>query len=105
VLRRPRLPPADLGGPGSGSGWILQFRQLLVSQAPLVPIGTFGNVAHPVALLLDVVEHLSQFAPAPPGGVPVDAHVKVLTVVGVGVPRVGRGRALVYLGTFEVENL
>lgn len=59
------------------------------------PIATFGNI----------IERLSQFASAASGCVAVDAYVKVLTVVGVGVARVCRGHSLVHLWALELEHL
>lgn len=45
------------------------------------------NLSGPVALLADFVENLTEFATAPPRRVPVDAHVEVLAILGVGVAR------------------
>lgn len=75
---------------------------LLVRHFLLIP---FRDLSRPLALFGDIVEDLTQFAAAPPGREPINAYVKVLTIVGVGVARVRLSLGLVHLRAIETEHL
>lgn len=54
---------------------------------------------------MHIVEGLAELAARAARGVPVDAHVEELAVIGVGVAGVGLAEGLVYGGTVEREYL
>lgn len=65
----------------------------------------FGYLPGPIALSGALVERLAEFASASPRYFTVDAHVKVLAILGIGITRMRRRHGLVDLRAGEVEEL
>lgn len=65
----------------------------------------FGYLPGPVAFPGAFVERLAELASASPRYFTVDAHVEILTVLGVRIARVRRGHAVVHPRTGEIEEL
>lgn len=65
----------------------------------------FGYLPGPIAFPGALVERLAELASASPRYFTVDADIKILAVLGIGITRVRRGHAIVDLRAGEVEEL
>jgi hypothetical protein len=88
---------------------VLKFKNKFGSlrvNANCVPLNSpFRDVSGPVARFADIVENLPHLAAITAWHVAVNAHVEVLTVLLVGVPRVLLSLCHRYLRTRELEDV
>jgi hypothetical protein len=68
-------------------------------------ISPFWHFSWPIARFGGIVEDLAKFAAILARLVAVDADIKVLTVIGIGVAWMRNGDALIHLWTREVKDI
>lgn len=65
----------------------------------------FRHVARPIAVLLLLIEHLSQLAAVAARYLTIYTHIEVLAVIGIGVTWMCDRHRLIHFGAFEFENV
>lgn len=75
---------------------------MIVVYAFCLPI---GNFARPFAQFLLLIKDLAQFTAVATWHLSIHAHIEELTVLGIGVTRMGDGHRLIHLGTLEFKDV
>lgn len=63
------------------------------------------HLASPITEGLLLVKDLAQLAAVPSRKISIDADIEELTVIGIGIARMGHSNALVHLGASKLEDI